>query len=226
MAINQTNLTKEEKRKETIARKQREQKEQIRANLNRPKKKVRGTSTLKFEVRELADEYEDAYEDYTGKRKQFFKATIKEGTKSFELLARGVSFARELKVDLKTYIKALFWIEDSWHNRCLSTRMISDYKTNTPAKERVQIYLGKVKDGDAKVEKKVVGPVSATPTIPQAHKDRNSERNLQRFMKNYGISAEEVFLKFGRPEIASSYFDRKWLKTHPVYVQLRAEQKI
>lgn len=212
-----------EKRRNTETKKLEEIKAKIKAKRNQ--KSPPKSSPLKFDVREMADEYEDALKNYRGYRRQVFPNRIVEGSKSFQTLARAVQFAKELNVDYRTYVTGLFYIADKWWNKAPSLREISDYKTKIPAKERVSIYLQEIKQGEAKAGKKVVGAVKKI-VVPESVKFRQSDIQMRSFMKNYGISEEEVFERFGQGKEAFLYFDKDWLLANETYLRLREEGRI
>ena len=214
-----------EKRRNTEAKNLNDIRDKIRAKRGKGKKK---TNPIRWEVREMADEYEDALRAYKGPTVDIYHIypdRIAEGSVHYKTLERAVLFAKELDVDFKTYIKALFYIHDKWWNKAPSTREVADYKTKVPAKERVARYLAELTSGEAKKEVKVVGAVKKV-IIPQSVKSRNSELQMKSFMKNHGMSEEEVLTTFAKGTDAFLYFDAEWLRLNETYVRLRREGKI
>lgn len=205
-----------EKRRDTETKKLDEMKAKMLAARKKPKRVL---TEMDKAVKDMAVAYEDALEQYKGCYIKVFPVALKEGGASYKLLQRAVGYAEELGVDKATYIKALFYMSDKWGNRSPKVHEIASFKSQNPAKERVKMYLAEVAAGDAKKDKKVVGPVTRI-TVPQSVKSNNSERQLRTFMRNYAISEEEVYKKFAKGSDAVLYFDRRWLMTKPVYLQL------
>jgi hypothetical protein len=213
-----------EKRKDTESRKLDEIRAKIEAKkLDKSEKPKR--SMLRYEIREMADEYEAALSLYKNQPTRSFKNNIIESSRAGIMLGRAVKFAKELEVDFETYIKGLFYVHDKWWNKHPSTREISDYKTKIPAKDRVSMYLAALEAGDTSESIKVVSPVKKVH-IPQSVRHRNSELSMKAFMSNYSYTEEEVFTQFGQGTEAFLYFDADWLSKNETYLRLCREGKI
>jgi hypothetical protein len=213
-----------EKRRETVRKKEDEKREAalavFRAARTGAKKKL---TERDLDIREMAAEYEAARETYKGGYKRIFPLTITPECKHYATLDRAVKFAKELDVDFSTYIKALFFMAHKWGNRAPYVAEIGSYKSEYSAKNRVAMYLEMSQETEVA---DVVGPVMPSPHIPDHVIDRQCERQLAVFMKEYGMSEEEVLLNFANGQQAHLYFDRRWLLANPTYSRLLRDGKV
>lgn len=209
-----------EKRQDTKSKKFAALKDKIRANRLLPKNKL---SEMDREVREMADAYEDAREEYYGVCKKIFVTRLIPGARWYSTLQRAVGFAKELKVTPEVYIKGLFYIADQWGNRAPKVQELADYKTKVTAQDRVNMYLQATRTGTTRIEKKVVGKLQPVAQVPQIVKSRQSAKQMQMFMKNFDMTEEEVLRTYAKGNEATMYFDRKWLLSLPLYLQLVEE---
>lgn len=206
-----------EKRQATIVKKNAEAKARLRANKLKPKQELSETDRA---VRDMAAAYEEALSEYRGESfTRIFTKRLVPGVKWYAILARAVEFANEMELDFETYIKGLFYVADKWGNRAPKIQELSDYKTKMPAKDRVALFL---KEQPSK-SSKVVGILQPKIEIPQAVKSMNSERQLRAFMRNLGLTEEQVLQKFAMTSDYVNYFDRKWLMGHPTYQHLKEQ---
>ena len=202
-----------EKRQETKTKQLAALKDKMRANRNKPKKQL---SKMDREVREMADAYEDAREEYYSVCKKIFVNRLVPGARWYSTLQRAVESAQELDVTYEVYVRGLFYFADQWGNRAPKVQELADYKTKVTAKDRVTMYLSR----SIPVGKKVVGVLQPAVVVPQEIKSRQSAKQLRMFMKNFGMTEEEVFKTYASGKDAARYFDRKWLMSLPLYQQL------
>lgn len=189
------------------------------------------TTTLQDEadwarIQAIACEYEQALRLY--KHNPYLKWQ-KNGIPprgAYTTLLQAANIADDLGVDYATYVKAQFWALDKWARREPSLRDLALTNTKYPSAERVKMYLAEVKKGSVNPERNVCSPVRPAPEVSVEARMLQSERQLQRFMKNYGESEEQILCRFARGRSANLYFDREWLLENETYQRLMAEGKL
>lgn len=171
-----------------------------------------------------------AYEKALGKYRdeptlRFLKGgRVDKEHRNYNTWKRAVKFAADLAIDYDTYVRAQFWYFDKIFNRYPKVFELASFRTKTPAKERVLLFLAE--NSFAISTKTVVGPVRKAETVPKSVRWRYSDTQLRSFMKNYSITEEEVFRRFAIGKDAYLYFDKSWLEQNDAYNTLKRTGEI
>jgi len=145
------------------------------------------------------------------------------GTKEFAKWERVTALVEQSGVGAAQYVKAHFFWFDRWFNRAPRSYELGQREGKCPSLERVRLYQHEVSQGAVQATRDVSGPVSRTSTVPAEVKHANSERQLAQLMGAYDLDAESVLRMFSDNGDASAYFDRGWLRAHPVWQKIKQE---
>ena len=126
--------------------------------------------------------------------------------------------ADELNMDCATFVRAQFW----WFDKCFSRHPKPHEIATAKAKERAAQYRLDINAGLANAVTEPSTREMTLPKTPQHVKDAFSENALRTMMHNWHQSAEQIFKAVAGGPNKYDYFDRVWLRNHPVYQQLKA----
>lgn len=186
-----------------------------------PVRVVLADETELVQAQLMASEYSQQLQAYNGR--WFRPSNLSPRART--TLLRAVEFAQELGVDYAVYVRAQFWAFDEWFGRAPKLHELASFNTQVPAKKRVELFQAEIREGRINRDRGIRRAASAPKVSVEARMD-NSERQLRRFMKNYGESEEEILFRFAAGTAANLYFDREWLRENSTYQRLRAEGKL
>lgn len=170
-------------------------------------------------VQEMSMAYENAYSTYKNKIEYCnTKGLIERSSPLYGIFSRAARFADDLGVDYSTYMRAMFYCSDKYGNRAPTPQECASFRSKRTAKDRVREYL---LDHRKKEQKPIVGPVREAKPVSQAVRWQYSRQQMKTFMKNYGMSEEDVLREFARGRNAEQLFDKSWLAQNETYLRLR-----
>lgn len=175
-----------------------------------------------LKVKEMAYAYEEELGSYLHRPAlRFIKGKVDSTLKTYKHFQKAVELADQLSVDYPTYLQAQFYWFDKWFRRAPKPWELIGQRTKFPAPERVKEFL-RLRSLEEAPQK--VYSISRTAKIDPKKLDKINEQRLTELSSSWGLSEEEVLLRFARTGVG--YFDLEWLRKNPTYKSLKRQKKL
>lgn len=128
--------------------------------------------------------------------------------------------ADHLNADYEDYVWAQFYWMHTWFGRECADHELRGRKGQIPAAERYMTYMDLVAKGE--ISRKVYALPVVESRTPIVNLDRINEKRLDRLMRVWKLTEEEVYLRFA----ADGVFDHPWLLKRPAYRSLKSQGRL
>lgn len=156
--------------------------------------------------------------------KKVFK-TDKLSRQALTVLIRACANAEALNMDYDTYVRSQFWWFDKWFSKAPRLHEIASVHSKVNSLERARRYRNRVLAGHIPPHGVVLSKSVPPDIAGLAARFNQSMRTMERFMRNYKASEEQIFRAI-RTESLTNYFDAKWLAQNATYQRLKAAGEI
>lgn len=170
-------------------------------------------------ILEISLEYEKALSSYLNKPTLKFLKRQKGYTGIWK---RAVSHAEIAGLNFENYIKAQFYYFNKWFKRAPKPIECASTTSQLNSLERAKMFklaFGEKAAFNLNERSEATSPSSEVKGIYAA-------QQLQVFMRNYGMSEEEVFRTFAKGNDGFLYFDKEWLLNNQTYRKLKETGEI
>lgn len=202
-----------------------EQKAKVRQKI-KEKNSLANLSSVDPDIHKIATTYEQYLANYLHQPAlKYLKNGWESDAKGLGIWQAVFDYSIQLNILPEEFLLAQFWFMDKYVGRAPKPQELIYINTKVPCYKRVELYYEARGTKLVNTSNSVISKVNPNPPqITEVQKELQSEKVLKDFMTNFGLTEEEVFIKYAPS--AFMYFNYAWFINHPTYIRLKESNKI